>query len=54
MTIEKERLKFESLYPMPKHVVWTGHLYSVTDYGVWEANKYLYLWLGWLARAQSE
>lgn len=54
MIIEQERLKFELLYPRPEHVVWTGDMYCITDYGVWESNKYLYLWLGWLARAQTE
>lgn len=52
--IERERKSFEFLYPIPKHCIWNGASYSITEYNAWETNNYQYLWLGWLAKAQQK
>ena len=50
--LEKERLLFESIYPVPKHCIWNGASYSATEYNAWEANDYKFMFLGWLARSK--
>lgn len=50
--LEKERLLFETIYPIPEHCIWNGAGYSITSYNAWAANDYKYMFLGWLARSK--
>ena len=41
--------EFESVFPMPSHVMRCGIGYAVTEYGAWQANDYCQKWIGWQA-----